>query len=477
MAKQLKGNSLEEVVELHPKLRRAVREQCNADEDLPMPGDSSEQSADDGFSELPDNSSFVAKLREWLNIYPHLRFHLKPQPGDLKAEYTEALKALHYDDKQIKAYMRRIDTACDAYKVLDESDIALAFITDLLNLIRTKYITRKPKRKKGGRNELNTKFPAEVVILVKLLATISGCTNNEEVANYWLCYNIYLRLIIPNMPGPRYMISPETIRFVLKMMPKGGFEQLLREYFGSAKISAEELILNTTRGERKDCNKFMRTIGGDGQEVRASFRRGNNNRMAKCGSSVSLTDCDAVTVIAATTEKLKNHEDKAFLRMLNALEVVEDMLFYADALNTKTPFLEKLNKRGIAWFMPVKSTKGMAELKKAIAEAMQRRPYVKGFARTYKPKKSHGRQEEYKMKLLSVDALPTGTQYPEGTKTLMRVEKTTKFPHKGVPAEKWPPHAFGDLLYLVAGVHSRDHGTANTLAQRALVVRTASPHA
>lgn len=97
------------------------------------------------------------------------------------------------------------------------------------------------------------------------------------------------------MPSPDFMISAETIRFFLKMIPDDESSKIFQSYFADSRIKAEELLQNLNTEDSNDdvyvdtIEGFRDLIGGDGQELRASFRRGEHSRKKKkCSQSKSL---------------------------------------------------------------------------------------------------------------------------------------------------------------------------------------------
>lgn len=127
------------------------------------------------------------------------------------------------------------------------------------------------------------------------------------------------------------MISPETIRFFLKMIPDNEFSSMYRQYFGDIKIKAKELLENIKKSLDDELEsldiKYRHIIGGDGQELRSSFRRGESNRKKKGAHRVSIFDCDCRNVINYTFVKYKNNESQAFMTMLKDAHISNDAIF------------------------------------------------------------------------------------------------------------------------------------------------------
>ena len=151
------------------------------------------------------------------------------------------------------------------------------------------------------------------------------------------------------MPEPTNMISAETIRFFLKMIPDDEFSSIFKGYFDESRIEAEKLLQNLDPEDSTDealvdtIEGFRPLIGGDGQELRASFRRGEHCRKKKGAHRVSLYNCTSRVVSDYVMVQKKNNEVKAFMMMLLRCCNPLDAIFYADAINTQEEIISFLN--------------------------------------------------------------------------------------------------------------------------------------
>lgn len=124
------------------------------------------------------------------------------------------------------------------------------------------------------------------------------------------------------MTEPTNMISAKTISFFLKMIPDDEFSSIFRGYFAESRIEAEKLLQNLNPEDSTDealvdtIEGFRPLIGGDGQELRASFRRGEQSRKKKGAHRVSLYNCTSRVVSDYVMFQKKNNEVKAFMMML-----------------------------------------------------------------------------------------------------------------------------------------------------------------
>lgn len=277
-----------------------------------------------------------------------------------------------------------------------------------------KYDTRDPDR---------ITYSAEAVLCVVFLAGLCGCRNCQEYALFWLAHNPLLQCLF-DMPGPCCMISDEEIRLILRMVPSDAFEDFFRRRFAEFRKADPDLSKDTAEE-----GGFMRTIGGDGQELRASYRRGESSRHKKGMQGVTLFDCDSRTVKDYTTVQKKNQEVDAFTKMLERVGLENgQVVFYADALNTRAPLVDFLNKRGIDWLFPVKNNGGNKELREGIEKAFEEH---KGEAAAMSEAgKTGGRVEERTYSFLPASVLPGGQAF-DGSGTIVMVDKRTEFPRNG----------------------------------------------
>lgn len=156
------------------------------------------------------------------------------------------------------------------------------------------------------------------------------------------------------MQSPKWMISAEEIRAFLKMIPDDEFSSMYRQYFSDARIEAYELVHNINN-EDDDVSDFRHLLGGDGQELRSSFRRGEKSRKKKGAHRVSLYDCSALNVISYSMVKAKNNEVSAFIEVIDNGSLPQDSIFYADAINTTSKMIEFLNSKHLDYIMAVKT--------------------------------------------------------------------------------------------------------------------------
>ena len=191
---------------------------------------------------------------------------------------------------------------------------------------------------------------------------------------FWFNYNPLLQLIIPGMPSPEFIISAETIWFFLKMIPDDEFSKIFQIYFADSRIKAEVLLQKLNPEDSNDdahvdtIEGFRDLIGGDGQELRASFRRGEHSRKKKGAHRVSLYNCTSRVVQDYVMVQKKNNEVQAFMLMPLRTAYPKDAIFYADAINTKEEFIAFMNERGIDWMLCIKENAGNKAFRKVLKD-------------------------------------------------------------------------------------------------------------
>ena len=348
--------------------------------------------------------------------------HRRRTPGkscypDMEDLYREYLARVGITDKwEVEKYLLKIKHARDEYELFVSEHPAMGRLADLSREFAealTPYDTRNP--------DLIT-YTAESVLMTTLVATCCGCASCKSIAAFWHMHNPLLRLLF-DMPAPGCVISDEEVRLILRMVPADAFEAFFHKLFSDFRKGEPDLSKDTAEGG------FKRTIGGDGQELRASFRRGESSRHKKGRNGVALYDCDSRTVVDYTSAQKKNQEVEAFIKMLKRIGLCAgQVVFYADALNTREELISFLNERQIDWLLPVKKNGGNAGLQEGIEKAFEEHRDEAETAT--EANKTGGRVEERTYSFLPASVLPEGLAH-EGTGTIAIVDKRTEFPRKG----------------------------------------------
>ena len=130
--------------------------------------------------------------------------------------------------------------------------------------------------------------------------------------------------------SPENWSNTESLRLLRYVIESSVQFQKLEQY---AKQHTRFSVHNI-RNEDDNVSDYRHLLGGDGQELRSSFRRGEKSRKKKGAHRVSLYDCSALNVISYSMVKAKNNEVSAFIEMIDNGSLPQDSIFYADAINT-----------------------------------------------------------------------------------------------------------------------------------------------
>lgn len=300
---------------------------------------------------IMESSVQVQELEQYAKQQTRFSAPADSEPN-FNEQYVQALHERGYteDDAFFDDYMYQVETARDRAELflkIKKRPLTTAIMA-LRNDIRRKYF-QYDERKSDY-----VIYASDVVLLVVMLSSLCGNHDCKEHAKFYFIYNPILQYIIPDMPSPKWMISAEEIRFFLKLLPNDEFSSMFRQYFSDARIEAYELVHNINN-EDDDVSDFRHLLGGDGQELRSSFRRGEKSRKKKSAHRVSLYDCSALNVISYSMVKAKNNEVSAFIEVIDKVSLPQDSIFYADAINTTSKMIEFQNSRHLDYIMAVKT--------------------------------------------------------------------------------------------------------------------------
>ena len=381
-----------------------------------------------GIMAISENIKFL--IEEYMHQHTHRIKRRVPEVETLEAIYSETWdENIREDNLYKRIYLLKIKQFREMYELFKEEYPHEDAVLSVMDMIRETYA---PYDK---RNPDLTIYHPEVVLMVVLLATVTGCKDSKEYKEFWFNYNPLLQLIIPGMPSPRYMITEYTINYTLSMLPKDSFEQLFKTMFSKVLIKMKDMIGVKKETTEEPKQKYLPLYGGDGQELRSTFRKGEPSRKMKGAQGVTLMDCDHHTVLDFSSVKYKNHEVEAFKRIFDRMSIDQygTFIFYADAINTREDFIKYLNGKGIFWFFPVKTNNGNKRLNAAIKLAFKTHP--KGF-RKDEVIKTSGRIETRTYRMLPM--LAVGANNKLTAKTVLMVKKHTEHYLAGSEKQKEP---------------------------------------
>ena len=359
----------------------------------------------------------LAALEEYAN--QRMRFKKSCfESLDFREMYIKVLTQKGYseDDTFFIDYMFNVDTAeqrAAIYTRTHSFEYALVQFQSNLRRLYLQYDEREPDF---------AVYKAETVLLVVMLSSMCGNHTCKEHASFWFEFNPILQYLVPNMPSPKYMISAETVRFILKLIPNDAFEPFFKQYFSFPKHIQQDLE-NMFSDE-----EFRPLCGCDGEETRASFRRGCLSRKKKAGNRVSIYNCSDRCVIDYDIVAKKNNETKAIMKMIaNGASIPNDAIICADAINARASLIDFLNERNIDWLFSLKTNLGNGKLYDAMEQyfGSNKDDYFK----EYKVNKTGNRIEEREILIAPADklALAKDNLQPE-LKSIIKIIKTTH-PH------------------------------------------------
>jgi hypothetical protein len=307
------------------------------------------------------------------------------------------LKAEQYAKQQIEDYR--------TLRSLAESDETYAILTEFMKLHFGYW------QAKDTRRQSQLCYPLGTVLAVDLLATLCGSFTCGEVADFLFWRYGMLMALIGGLPPPDSVICAETVRCARILVTKEDREKYFRRFFAQVKEHERQAVKE----------KWRLTVGFDGQEVRASFRRGERSRRKKGAQGEVVYVCDTGTALGYTDNQLKNQEAGGLMRVLKASLAGEDqVVVVADALNTRLDLIGYLDRNGLDYLLPVKNNNGNDVIVQSCA-VMFSCPEDQGYEYVWHPRKAHGRIETKRYTMLP---LAKGQVKYGSAKSVLRVIAT-----------------------------------------------------
>ena len=153
-------------------------------------------------------------------------------------------------------------------------------------------------------------YPMDVVLLVVILAAISGFTSNYAIAEFWASHRSVFERLIKGFPKSN--ISHDTVRRIIQLLGAQDAAKLLRRF-------TEPLVDELTQ----------KVINIDGQAVRAAAKAGEKPRYA-----LNVYNSDLGLCINQVWVEAKENE---ITRAVEAIELLDlkGAVLTCDALNTQ----------------------------------------------------------------------------------------------------------------------------------------------
>lgn len=260
------------------------------------------------------------------------------------------------------------------------------------------------------RQEAKVVFPMRIVVMVILMAAMTGVTSSYKIAEFWKTFRPIFEIIFPGFP--KEDISHDTIRRVIQILGRS---------------DNEKFILGLTGPLIKEGQR--RQIVIDGQAVNASEIEGSKPYL------FNVYDVTNGMVLSQKLIGAKKNEISECVNLVCSLDL-RGCVLTADALNTQKKLTEELitNKKCDYCLALKENHKGIyGEVKTLfdLESGVQKRKGHPG-AKIWESKtleavdKAHGRYEERKVRVLPANLLDKSTLTGwEGLEMGILVEATT----------------------------------------------------
>lgn len=241
------------------------------------------------------------------------------------------------------------------------------------------------------------------VLIISILASLSGLTSAVGIADYWRTHHEYLKSILPDLPQQN--ISHDTVRRLLCLLEPTEILKVLKsalddfyQKLPQAVISMDGQMIKATRNSAQDC---------DGRYVLNFYD----------------TDCGLALFQELVGEKKSEvSHAKAIVKSLD----LAGCIVTADALHTKTAFVKELCRAKADYCLAVK--KNNKTLYNEMADGFE---FSKTITQTLEAtvEKGHGRLETRQIYLLPTTILSESTRkqwqgLEEGTLVKCVAERT-----------------------------------------------------
>lgn len=357
-----------------------------------------------------DRSCFIARTDYELLALRFIEYH-----GDV---YTESLPNLpNVPDIDRYLQFRAQHEVEEMLMLHDMTSMSLAgAIGKCMKAIRESFVDKRDPHK--------ITYPLDVIVITILLAKLCGYNNASEISYFFKRRNLELQLIIPGMPDVKYGLSKSTINNVIAMLTYEEINKLFVDYFSCALIALDKLIVYNEEKHKDNRDATKPTLAFDGQEVRASFKRGVASRKSKGAIVVTLFNCTDKNPLDFINVPKKNNEVGAFLKLASRTNIVGSVVM-CDALNTSHLVTDKIVERGANYLLPIKSYRGnkflLAHVKNLFVDH-QDITIKESFSN-----KDHGRIELYEFEILDAKYLNQDVKNPhKNIHTLVKCTKTVK---------------------------------------------------
>ena len=237
----------------------------------------------------------------------------------------------------------------------------------------TQEVTKALKEVNDTRRIECVVYPLDVVLLVVILAAISGFTSNYAIAEFWKAHRAVFEKYIKNFPQSD--ISHDTVRRIIQLLGGQDASKLLRRF-------TEPLLEEMTQ----------QVIALDGQAVRAASKANERPRYAL---NVYGTDKG----LCLNTVWIEDKENE----ITRAIEAISDLNLHGavitcDALNTQKALCQVLIEKGADYCMALKANHAL--LCEQVTEWFKTAQSSQIAKTACRIEKGHGRIEEREVRVI-----------------------------------------------------------------------------
>lgn len=267
-------------------------------------------------------------------------------------------------------------------------------------------------------------YPLDFLIMLIVITRIQGIITPAAILNYYRRACLEFFVLLPGCPPLNHRLSESTIKLVIQMVDAKELKEFFKVLFTKVKyVLTAQQNYNQSKYILRDDN-LKDTIAFDGQEEKASYRKGNPVRKCKGGNVTTLFDCtNSVSVDFAMTDR-KNQERTVAIDTLFANTAIKGNIVMSDALNAQGEVTKTILKAGGDYLFPIKknSNKELRSHLEGIFNRNQNR-----VLQSTSSQKDHGRFEESIYEVLPAQEYldPRIENNHEGLNTIVRYVKTT----------------------------------------------------
>lgn len=345
---------------------------------------------------------FVSLIEESGVIKKHRSGTFIPS-GDIDFYDEEHIEALIEEYKQINQDLSSHEKIFLKHRIACIREILDEYRREGVDILIRHCICAARAQFTDTRNSMLVKYPLDALIIVIILAKMCGYIIARDIVDFYRTHQLELKLLIPGLPQAKYRLSASTVNTVISLINPEQLKEFLVEYFSNVRVRIEEQI-QYQKGDVHDKGIEVRdTQAFDGQELKASYQKGSDNRRLKGQHIVTLYNSTKRAVVDYQGTDKKNNERTSVLSMFTNTSISGKVVM-SDALNSSGIVTDAILKAGADYLMPIKQN-GNKELCSHMEGIFNRNS--KQSLKTSSVYKDHGRIDEYYYEALSGELIDT----------------------------------------------------------------------